>query len=399
MGSVREKRGKLFFDFQYQGERCREHTTLADNGVNRKKMTKMLDRIEAEITLGTFDYAKYFPGSKNAEKIAAVQSRAGVAKPITTTPLYKVFTETWFNECQPLWRRSHIATVRSTLDKHLLPEFGDQAVGEISKADTLAFRAELAKLPGRSGNATLSAKTINRVIQIHGQILEEAADRFEFTNPVNKIKRIKQQRVDIHPFTLPEVNQIISAVGADYRQFMIVRFFTGMRTGEILGLQWKYVDFERRQILIRETLVRGEMEYTKTDGSQREIDMSQPVFDALKAQHEATGRLSGFVFCNQAGEPIDLDNFTNRVWYPLLRHLGLERRRPYQTRHTSATLWLGAGENPEWIAGQMGHSDTTMLFKTYSRYVPNLTRQDGSAMDRLLSGHCHSKMDRSRVRR
>ena len=389
MSSVNSRGGQLFFDFRYLGKRCREYTKLADTKPNRKKMQQVLDKIEAEITLGTFDYSKYFPGSKNAEKIAAAQSRTGGTQPTTTTPLYKEFTETWFNECQPLWRRSHIATVRSTLDKHLLPAFGDKAVGEITKADTLAFRAELAKLPGRSGNTTLSAKTINRVIQIHGQILEEASDRFGFPNHVSKIKRIKQQRVDIHPFTLPEVNQIISTVRADYRQFMIVRFFTGMRTGEILGLQWKYVDFERRQILIRETLVRGEMEYTKTDGSQREIDMSQPVFDALKAQHESTGDLSGFVFCNQAGEAIDLDNFTNRVWYPLLRHLNLAKRRPYQTRHTSATLWLGAGENPEWIARQMGHADTTMLFKTYSRFVPNLTRRDGSAIDRLLTAQLY----------
>lgn len=75
---------------------------------------------------------------------------------------------------------------------------------------------------------------------------------------------------------------------------------------------------------------------------------------------------------------------TKRIWYPLLRHLGLRKRRPYQTRHTAATLWLAAGENPEWIARQMGHTTTEMLFRVYSRYVPNLTRRDGSAFERLL---------------
>jgi integrase len=54
-------------------------------------------------------------------------------------------------------------------------------------------------------------------------------------------------------------------------------------------------------------------------------------------------------------------------------------------RHTAATLWLAAGEAPEWIARQLGHTSTEMLFRVYSRYVPNLTRQDGSAMDRLLA--------------
>jgi len=100
--------------------------------------------------------------------------------------------------------------------------------------------------------------------------------------------------------------------------------------------------------------------------------------------------LSPHVFCNGSGEPIDLDNFTNRVWYPLLRHLGLEKRRPYQTRHTAATLWLGAGENREWVARQLGHANTEMLFKTYSRFVPNLTRRDGSAIERLLASHIDS---------
>ena len=77
-------------------------------------------------------------------------------------------------------------------------------------------------------------------------------------------------------------------------------------------------------------------------------------------------------------------NITQRVWHPLLRHLGLRERRPYQTRHTAATLWLASGEAPEWIARQMGHTTTEMLFRVYSRYVPNLTRRDGSAMERLL---------------
>ncbi|MFO0325217.1 MAG: site-specific integrase, partial [Burkholderiales bacterium] len=44
-----------------------------------------------------------------------------------------------------------------------------------------------------------------------------------------------------------------------------------------------------------------------------------------------------------------------------------------------------AGENPEWIARQMGHSTTEMLFRVYSRFVPNLTRRDGSAFERLIA--------------
>ena len=382
MASINARAGKLYFDFRYQGKRCREYTKLPDTAANRKRMQAMLSRIEAEITLDTFDYAATFPGSKNAARFA----QAPTARPsIGGVPLYKEFAETWFVENEPLWRRSHQTTIQSTLARHLIPAFGEQSLDQIDKADCLAFRAALAKLPGRMGNDTLSAKTINRILQIHPQIMAEAGERYDFVDPTHRIKRLKQRKAQIHPFPLEEVQQIIQAVRADYRNYLIVRFFTGLRTGEINGLQWRYIDFDRKQILIRETLVRGELDYTKTDGSQRDVAMSQPVVDALKAQHQQTGKQSSFVFCNKKGQPIDLYNFTNRVWYPLLRHLDLEKRRPYQTRHTTATLWLGAGENPEWVARQLGHANTEMLFKTYSRYVPNLTRSDGSAMERLLA--------------
>lgn len=395
MSSIRSGNGLLFFDFRYSGKRCREYSKLPDNAANRKKMQKALDKIEAEITLGTFEYAKYFPGSKNAEKFSTISPRASHVATPSKTPLFNEFAETWFNENTILWRRSHIDTIRSTLDRHLIPEFGEMPVGSITKADVLSFRSDLGKIKGRNGNRCLAAKTINRIIQVLRQILDEAGERYDFNNPADKVKRLKQRRVDIQPFDMDEVRLIIESVRADYRQYMIVRFFTGLRTGELHGLQWKYVDFERRQILVRETLVKNRVEYTKTDGSQREVDMSQPVYDALKAQHEASGDLSRFVFCNRKGEPIDLDNFTNRVWYPLLRYLHLEKRRPYQTRHTAATLWMAAGENPEWVARQLGHVDTMMLFKTYSRFVPNLTRQDGTAFDGLLSreGFANTRSD------
>lgn len=90
------------------------------------------------------------------------------------------------------------------------------------------------------------------------------------------------------------------------------------------------------------------------------------------------------MFCLQNGEPLDYRNVNRRVWHPTLRRLGLKPRNAYQTRHTAATLWLSAGEAPEWIAKQMGHVNTMMLFKVYSRYVPNATRQDGSAFHALL---------------
>jgi integrase len=377
----RTETGKLFFDFRYDGKRCREQTTLDSTPANRKKLESILKRIEAEITLGTFEYHQYFPNSPRAKEFTK-QAEVKRAREAHDTPLFEAFSNDWLDEMKIQWRQSHITTVEGTLKNYLTPYFGEKEVGHITKKDILDFRASLAKVTTRSGKH-LSASRINRIMTPLRMILSEAANRFEFSSPYHGIKSLKVPRTDVEPFSIDEVKQIIDTVRPDFRSYYIVRFFTGMRTGEIDGLQWEHVDFKRRQILVRQALVQGRLEYTKNDGSFRTIEMSQLVVDALNEQKTATGNMD-FVFSSRAGGPLSHNNVTKRVWYPLLRHLGLRKRRPYQTRHTAATLWLAAGENPEWIARQMGHTTTEMLFRVYSRYVPNLTRRDGSAFERLL---------------
>ena len=395
MASIRARSDNnlLFFDFRFKGLRCREQTSLPDSKSNRAKMEKVLKKIEDEIAEGSFEYRKYFPDSKLAKKLEnrPVPSTLSVDVSLnanyaikTGTPLFKEFSEQWFIEFSIDWRRSYKATVRQILDSRLLPEFGDREVSSIRREDILVFRSNLAKDPGRKKDSKISPRRINAIVLVLKQILNEAADRFNFTTQTLRIKQLKIPKSDVKPFTLEEVQQIIQTVRADFKNYYIVRFFTGMRTGEIDGLKWKYIDFDRRLILIRETFTWGDEDYTKNDSSQRDIQMSAPVFDALKRQYESTGKKSEFVFCNNEYKPLDVTNVTRRVWYPLLRYLGLETRNPYQSRHTAATLWLASGEAPEWIARQLGHTSTEMLFKVYSRFVPNLTRQDGSAFDRLL---------------
>lgn len=395
MGSIRrlESKGTLFLDFRYAGQRLREYTTLSDTPANRKRLQKALDRIEADIALGSFDYQKTFGKPlpvKESEAAAADEAEVPEAPGKTSaadTPLFKEFAQQWFDEAQVSWRRSYSITQRGALDKYLIPYFGEKMVGQITKADVLAFRASLAKVTARKSSNTLSNRRINSVMKPLRQILTEAADRFEFTSAFRNIKPLKMRRSDVMPFSLEEVQKILTTARADYRNYFTVRFFTGMRTGEVHGLKWKYIDFERRLIMVRESIVLNEEDELKTDGSMRDIQMNEMVVQAMKAQYQATGKLSEYVFCTRSGKPIDNQNFLNRVWSPLLRHLGLEHRRAYQMRHTAATLWLAAGEAPEWIARQLGHTSTEMLFRVYSRYVPNLTRRDGSAMDRLLKQH------------
>jgi len=361
----------------------------------------VLAKIDAQIDAGTFDYDAFFPDAKTSslqEKTPSPPAASSVASAETSvpgnarqSPLFRDYVDLWVREHQVEWRRSHLRTLKSTIDRHLLPYFGQMQVSQIKRADVMAFRSALASTAGRKKDQRLSNKRINGIIGPLKQVLNDAAERFEFSSPVATLKPLKTRKSDVQPFSLAEVDRILATVRSDYRDYLLVRFFTGMRSGEVDGLKWKYIDFERRLILVREAFVLGEDEYTKTDGSQRDIQMSTPVYDALKRQEAATRKLSDYVFCNKEGNPIDNKNFTERVWRPLLKHLGFDVRRPYQMRHTAATLWLAAGENPEWIARQLGHTSTQMLFKVYSRFVPNMTRQDGAAIERLLAANVRTK--------
>ena len=257
-------------------------------------------------------------------------------------------------------------------------------INTIEKADLLAFRASLAKVKYGKNQESLSVARINQIMIPLRMILKEASERYRFETPFKNINNLKESKTDVMPFTLDEIWKILNNVREDFRIYYLVRFFTGMRTSEIDGLKWKNVDLNRREIKVREALVDGEMGDIKTRGSNREIHMSQLVYDALMKHHAVTGAKSEYVFCNRDGDPLEYRNVNRRVWHPTLYLLGIPARRAYQTRHTAATLWLAAGENPEWIARQLGHSTTEMLFRVYSRYVPDITRKDGSAFELLL---------------
>lgn len=411
MASIRTRTqtGKLYLDFYFDGQRYREQTALPDSPENRNKLSKLADRLEREISKGKFNYEEFFgkPAKTSKLKPALNPSTAddsGIQASVASAPVKGVgqnmptFTEflaIWRHENFVQFRNSYKRTVEDIFKAHLIPRFGNCRVGDIRREDLLNLRSELAKAPGRKG-LTMSPKRVNAIMTLMNQIMSEASDRYNFTNPHQNIKPLRLRKPDVQPFTLNEVELILRSVREDMRNYYLVRFFTGMRTGEIDGLKWKYVDFARRQILIRSTIVAGhEEEDGKTFDSIRDIEISEVVCKALRDQRAVTFHRSEYVFCNNLGQPLDHNNVTKRVWYPLLRHLGLDKRRPYVTRHTAATLWLAAGENPLWIARQLGHSSTEMLYRVYGRFVPNLTRQDGSAFERLLASSTNLQISTS----
>lgn len=386
--NLRKESGLLYVDFRYRGVRCREQTMLAESPQNRARLEKLGERIEKAISDGSFAYTAFFPNSRRAAAFAEPTSATTLPKvavaEVPQTPSFAEFAELWFLENQPRWRKQYREQIRQTLDRIVLPYFGTRNLVEVDRACLLAFQAEIAKRKGRGGN-DLSNKRINKLMAQVKAILIEASDRFGLTSAARGLKRLKQKRSEVKPFSIDEVNRLIATVRADYRDYLTVRMLTGLRTGEADGLQWEHIDFENNQLSVVRTLSRGGDGETKTENSHRTIPLVPQVREALLNQEKLKKECCPWVFHTPNGSPIDVVNFTNRVWYPLLRHLGIKLRPPYQMRHTAATLMLAAGENPEWVASILGHTTTEMLFRVYSRFIPNLTRNDGRAFTGLVS--------------
>ena len=387
MGVLNVRNGKLVLQFRYKGQRCREQTQLQDNRANRSRTERLLKRIEAEIVLDTFDYSKYFPNSTMAKRFSDMKRSEKAAKEYFNAPdapRFEEFAQTWLSEKKVEWSIRHYEEVEGVLIKYLLPTFGNKKISAINKGQILQFRSILAKVPGRKGSF-LSPSRINHIMTPLRVLLNEAADRYDFTSPWKNIKALKVGRTEVDPFSLEEVESFLAAVPKEFYAYYVARFFTGMRTGEIDGLQWGDVDLHNKTITVNQALVKGELSDLKTQGSHRVIHLIDRVVDALKAHKYSTKRDAKFVFTNAKGSPLNYAVVSRSVWYPTLSNLNMRARNPYQTRHTYATLLLASGEAPEWIANQMGHTTTTMLFRVYSRYVPNLTRRDGSAFASFLT--------------
>lgn len=190
-------------DFRHAGVRCREHTGLQDTEANRRRLERTLQRLDAEILLGTFDYAQHFPAGSQIRRFAEQASRRQAyereAAPSRSVRL-SVFAEQWFQENQVRWRASYRKTICSSLNLYLIPAFGDRPIDEISRGEILTFRSDLAKREIRAGR-TLSPDRINHIVTPLRMMLEEAGDRFGIPSPATRIKALPVPRTEAEPFS------------------------------------------------------------------------------------------------------------------------------------------------------------------------------------------------------
>jgi integrase len=373
--------GRIQFDLHLYGCRFREGTKLMATPKNLTQAKATLKQMNAEIDLGCFQYRDYFPKSKKVAKFEQLQREK---HPDREYPFFNDFAHQWFERKKGTWKNSYKNTMRNVLDKYLIPQFGNTLINEITLSHIDFYRQELMDMMKDDNTRQLSNRRINNLLWPVISMISLAAEEFKFEYPLRRYRSLKEEKAESHPMTIKEVRLFLEHTPQEWKDYFIIRFWTGVRSCELHGLEWQHIDFEHRLIRIRQNWVNGEVCDVKTAKSRRDLKMCDTVFDAFKRIHHLASSDSGFVFTGRSGEPLDTHFIAKKLWYPTLIKAGLKRRRAYETRHTAAVLHIAALENPLYISQMLGHSDTRLLFDVYAPYVANASRSDGSAFDKLM---------------
>jgi integrase len=354
-GGVEVRETSIRILFSYQGKQ-RKETLYLDNAplpptpANVKYARRVAAEIRDKIRTGDFVYADYFPHSPMAKKAA---SDAKMLHPAM---------DRWLEllERKASTKKQYTTRINSFW-KVKLP---NQPIERVKHSDILEAL--------KSGTWK-SAKSRNNELSMIRQFFDFARrDRLISENPCDDIERTSHQRKKPDPFSQEEAEQIISALRARYGEqignFYEVQFFTGLRTNEGLGLKWPNIDLQKREVLVEGGIVYDEeTEATKTSVA-RTVKLNSRALTAIERQQKLTGK-GDYVFA-QDGEPLPYQRVTDvrTHWKPTLTLLGIRYRRPYNTRHTYATVMLMAAVNPAFIAKQLGHS-LKMLFEVYADWI------------------------------
>lgn len=221
----------------------------------------------------------------------------------------------------------------------------------------------------------LTGKTINNYVSALRQALALAmADGQLKENVADGVPRAKHQRPPTDPFSSEEAESIIAAaaqIDPQIHNMIEFWFFSGLRTSEIIALEWSHIDFSKRAtISIERVRVAGEDKQRTKTSQPRLVLLNWRARAALQRQREHTRLAGGSVFHDpRYGKPWHNEEAFQRVyWDRLLKRLGIRYRRPYTMRHSYATTMLMAGAKPAFCARQLGHS-IEVFWRNYAKWL------------------------------
>jgi len=354
---------KLRIRFTLHGKRYVEPLDLKATAPNIKAAARIASEVRQKIALGVFEYTATFPNSKNV-KVAAPQD-------IT------------LEEYAPKWlgtltkAKSTKKGYQNAINNFWVEKLGKKAMVDIRHTDCATAIADKVA-EGATG------KTINNLLIPARRLFKAAvADRLIDRSPLAEIENLSHQQPEIDPFTRKEMLAILAHLQGHFVEavwnYFHFAFATGIRPSELIALRWGDVDWQKGTIKVCRAIVLGDEKVTKTSRI-RHVDLTDFAMEALIRQKKHTFMRgpNTLIFCAPEGQPW-LSEKRQRLQFfqPTLKALGMRQRVPYNTRHTFATINLMAGVNPNYIASQLGHTTTAMLFQRYAKWIPGA--DDGRA--------------------
>ena len=313
--------------------------------------------------------------------------------------LFRDFSDQWLKDyaegtLKPLTLRLYRILVRV----HLNPSFGEFPLMSITPQLVQRFLAECLR------KKELSPRTRNYLLFLLKMMLKYARLwGYLKENPAEDIKPLREEHKEMAFLGPEEVQLLLKQADEPYRTLFLTAILTGMRRGELLGLQWGDIDWHNSRIHVRRTLYchnkselaeRNESEKDKwrfsspkTKKSVRAIEMSPRLKGALEMYRlQCPASPQDLVFCTGDGTPMDAQNMVKRQFLPALSRAGLRRIRFHDLRHTYTTLLIAQGENVKFIQSQLGHTSIEMTLDRYGHLLPDAHRGVGQRLDSQIFG-------------
>ncbi|MDD1014790.1 Arm DNA-binding domain-containing protein [Pseudomonas rubra] len=386
---------RLRISFMFNGQRCREplkNITKVDSKsiayAENKRRT-----ILTEIREGRFDYAAHFPESTLAAALSGIDVK-------TTKSSVQEGINSWL-EIQQVKRAKSTYINYVSKAKHVSKKFGKRRIADVGKRDLELFQAMLL----RDG---LSSKTVNDIFTIIRGVWTEAfEDEIIKTNPTARIRNIERDdEIEFaDPFTREELNVIANSDPSRAQDVRMILFncWVGLSVSELVALAKEDVDLENGGIHVRRAKVSGEFKVPKERSRVRFVELISPAYELLQqilvelegaspedievTQRDAiTTRQEKItlLFRNSISQH-PWNGRTLSAWFT--RHLKLSKvrhRGANQCRHTFASQTLSSYVPIEWVARQLGHSDTTMVKKHYGRWLKDDTKSMAATVSQMM---------------
>lgn len=294
----------------------------------------------------------------------------------------------WLKSVEPRLERTTYVNYEQVLRLHVIPLIGRHRLDKL-KPSQIAWLYDHHATNGVS--AVNSRKAANTLAKALGDAVKL---RLINVDPSASITKPRPKRKEMRCWSENELRRfLVAAKDNRYYALFVLAGATGMRMGELFGLRWGDVDFERGTVSIQRALknVKGKVyfEDVKTASSRRTISAPLPAIAALNDHRRAMlaeGHIDATVFCDTKGGPIRRGNWRRRHFIKIRDAAEVTPISFHAIRHTAATLLLGKGVPVPVVAQLLGHSTPHVTLTTYAHAIPGQQEAASAAMTAIMAG-------------